>query len=639
MSESSAPPPAAASEAKQLERVSVQVFDDARQACVQLADEIQSLLESRSAEGRRAVLGLATGSTPVGLYRELVRRHREEGLSFANAVTFNLDEYYPIDPRHRESYRRYMQTQLFDHVDIDESRTHVPDGSIPRSEVFAYCRDYERRIAEAGGIDLQVLGIGRTGHIGFNEPGSLPDSRTRLVTLDTLTRRDAARDFLGEENTPRYAITMGIGAILEARRIVLLAWGSGKAGVVAAAAEGEPTPALPASLLQRHSDAVFYVDREAAQSLARFSRPWLVGPVAWTDRLERKAVFWLSQTARKPLLKLLDEDYNQRGLGELLVERGRAYDLNIKAFNEAQHAITGWPGGKPKADDANRPERASPHPKRSLFLATEPLDDVLYAGGTLHRLVDQGHDTRVVYLTSGNLAVPDEEAEMVGKLAQEIAAREEGPASLARQALDALEAKRPEDLDSPPLRALKSLIRRSEARMACQTCGLAAERIQFLDLPYYETGSYRNFSYGEEDLSALAEVLNAAKPHQIYASGFEADPASNHGTAAALLRETLERLGDEPWMSDCRLWLYAYSLKEWELWEIDMAVPLSPDELANKTKAIFKHQSQRSQSPSELRSGGDAWRQIEAINQATAEAYDQLGLAEYEAIECFKRWR
>ena len=355
-------------EEEQFENVAVRVYDRSDEACAALAAEIAALIRRKKQEGGHAVLGLATGSTPVGLYRELIRLHREEGLSFANVITFNLDEYHGLERSHPESYWRFMHEQLFDHVDIPAAQIHLPDGMVPRSEVFAHCRAYEEAITAAGGIDLQILGIGRTGHIGFNEPGSGADSRTRLVTLDTVTRRDAARDFRGEDNVPRHAITMGVGTILEARRVVLLAWGEAKADVLARAVEGTPGAELPASFLQAHDDCRFLVDRAAAGRLTRFDHPWRTGPVDWSPSLRRKAAVWLTGQVKKPILKLVDEDYAKHSLSDLLTGHGPAYDLNIAVFNELQHTITGWPGGKPGADDSTRPERAEPAVKRVLVL-------------------------------------------------------------------------------------------------------------------------------------------------------------------------------------------------------------------------------------------------------------------------------
>src|SRR5215471_20556790 len=409
-------------EAEQYERIPTKVFPTSDEAVRVVGAAIANLVRERQQQGRTVVLGLATGSTPVKLYRELIRLYREEGLSFRNVVTFNLDEYCGLSPQHPESYRRFMEVQLFQEVDIPAENVHVPDGMIARSEVFDYCREYEQQIREAGGIDLQVLGIGRTGHIGFNEPGSAVDSRTRMVALDRLTRRDAARDFRGESNVPEYAITMGVGTILEAREIILLAWGESKAIVLRAAIEGPQTDSVPASFLQRHPQCQCFLDETAAGDLTRSRTPWKVGPVQWTPELTRKAVVWLAGSLKKPVLRLRDEDYTENGLATLLVEIGAAYGLNIRIFNELQHTITGWPGGKPNADDSHRPVPADPAHKRILVFSPEPLDAELGMAGTLNRLVNQGHEVTLVYVTSGNLGVPDREARMAVSLLNEIQA-------------------------------------------------------------------------------------------------------------------------------------------------------------------------------------------------------------------------
>jgi glucosamine-6-phosphate deaminase len=624
-------------ELEQRERIPTTIFPDADAACREVAAEIVALVRANDAAGRPTVLGLATGSTPVRLYRELIRLHREEGFSFRHVITFNLDEYYGLPPTHAESYRRFMQEQLFDHVDIPPGNIHVPDGLVPRAEVFAYCQRYEQAIRDAGGIDLQVLGIGRTGHIGFNEPGSGSDSRTRLVTLDLLTRRDAARDFLGEANVPRHAITMGVRTILEARRIVLLAWGQAKAGVVAAAVEQPPVDSIPASLVQGHASIRFVIDEAAAAELTRIKHPWLVGPVQWTPRVQKRAVIWLARRIKKPVLKLLDEDYSENGMGELLTAEGPAYGLNIRIFNEIQHTITGWPGGKPREDDSQRPERASPFPKRVLVFSPEPSDEVLGMGGTLRRLVDHDHQIRVVCLTSGNLAVPDEEALMAAELAIEIAGQDASSATFAAAVSKQLQQKGALAIDSAEARLFKGLIRRNETRAGLRLCGISRAQLQFLDLPFYENGRYRQFRPSQNDVSAVQRVLEEFRPHQVFATGNVDDPSSVAAVCWQILRQALAQCRNLAWAADCRLWLYRSPTRPWETADIDMAVPLSPSELALKVQAIYQHKSQRSQSPAHAGSVHEGWNEAEARNRGTAEDYDALGLAEYEAMEAFER--
>lgn len=629
------------SELTQLEHIPTQIFRDADAACNTVADAITQLIESRNAEGKPTVLGLATGSTPVRLYRELIRRHQEEGLSFAKVITFNLDEYFGLPGDHPESYRKFMQDQLFDHVDLKPENTHVPDGMIEREDVFASCQAYEAVIEAAGGIDIQILGIGRTGHIGFNEPGSAPDSLTRLVTLDSLTRRDAARDFLGEENVPRHAITMGVGTILAARRLFLLAWGEGKAAIMAKTVEGPQTDAIPATFLQRHEGCTFCIDEAAASQLTRIRLPWLVGRIEWTPEVTRQAVLWLACKTDKPLLRLVDEDYTENGMADLLVEQGSAYELNIHLFNVTQHTITGWPGGKPNADDSHRPERATPYPKRALILSPEPLDDVYCLGGTINRLKKHGNEVSIAYQTSGNLAVPDVEVRRAIELMIELGEERSGQEDLdyVKTVQAQLDAKGDFGSDSKEIRQLKGLIRRSEARSSARTLGLDTGALHFLDLPFYEEGRYRRFVAGEQDTARMRELLEAVRPHQIFATGYGHDPLSVPALSFQVLQSALAACAGSDWMQDCNIWLYKGPAQEWEAYEIDMAVPLSPSELENKIQGIYQHQTQRSQSPiSGEKRVNNTWDLARDINRTTAELYDALGLAEYEAMECFKKF-
>ena len=628
-------------ESEQRERIKTIAHASADAASGLIAAEIAALIRKNTAAGRSTVLGLATGSTPVRLYRQLIRLHREEGLSFKNVITFNLDEYHGLPRTHPESYWRFMHEQLFNHIDLPAANVHVPDGTVSRAEVFAWCQRYEEKIRAAGGLDLQILGIGRTGHIGFNEPGSGRESRTRLVTLDALTRRDAARDFLGEANVPRHAITMGVGTILDARQIVLLAWGEAKAQVIADAVEKIPSDALPASFLQGHPSVAFHVDPAAANELTRVRHPWLVGTVEWTPKVTRRAVVWLSQQVKKPVLKLLDEDYSEHGMADLLTEQGPAYGLNIRIFNELQHTITGWPGGKPDADDTHRPERAALHPKRVAVFSPEPSDDVLGMGGTLRRLVDQGHDVTVAYQTSGNLGVPDEEAAMAAELVLELdrasAAIDNPGAEFACEVRRQLGAKRAFDGDTLEIRQLKGILRRGEARASLLVCGVDPARARFLDLPFYERGRYRQFQIGEADVAATVVLLREVKPHQIFATGRSADPSSLPAVCFEILHRALAQTATDAWRTDCRLWFYRGPDRQWDPADIDMAVPFSPRELTQKIQAIYHHKSQRSQSPVFAAGLHEAWQQAEHHNRAIARSYDRLGLTEYEAIEAFER--
>jgi glucosamine-6-phosphate deaminase len=625
-------------EIEQFERIKTKAFRTSDEAVREVAESISKLIRKRQSEGKNVVLGLATGSTPVKLYKELIRLHREEGLSFANVVSFNLDEYYGLPPDHPESYHRFMAVQLFQHVNIPAENVHVPDGLVDRSKVFEFCLDYERKIREFGGIDIQILGIGRTGHIGFNEPGSGIDSRTRMVALDRITRRDAARDFRGEANVPEHAITMGVGTILEAREIQLLAWGDSKAAILRMAIEGPQVDSVPASYLQRHPNCTCSIDEAAAAELTRFRTPWRVGRVAWVPSLIRKAVLWVAGELKKPVLRLRDDDYAENGLASLLVETGSAYRLNLRIFNELQHTITGWPGGKPNSDDSNRPVPAEPAHKRVLVFGPEPLDAEIGMGGTLNRLVNHGHDLTFVYLTSGNLGVPDNEARMAISLLNEIrlSHSEKTPNQLDPLAAE-LDRKAAYDEDSAELRRFKGLIRKAEARASCQILALDLSKVRFLDLPFYETGRYRQFLTTDTDIERILALFRTIRPHQVYLTGSGADPSSVAGIVYRLVMTAFERCRAEEWTRKCQIWLYALSDRAWLSHEIDMAVPLSPAELTLKLECLYHHRSQRNQTPFIEHGSGETWQQAENANRATAHDYDRLGMAEYEAIEAFRR--
>ncbi len=629
---------------REVEKLPTEIYESAREASLAVAHEIAELIREKAKAGKPCVLGLATGSTPVTVYRELVRMHREEGLSFQNVITFNLDEYYPMPPDALQSYHRFMREHLFDHVDIPAENVHIPDGTLPRDAVNAYCQDYERKIQEAGGLDLQILGIGRTGHIGFNEPGSGITSRTRLVTLDHITIVDAASDFFGEENVPRKAITMGVGTILEARRIILMAWGENKAEIVRQAVEGPIRDSVPATYLQRHPNVAVILDQASSAELTRVKTPWLLGEVAWNDELIRKAVIWLSLHLKKPVLKLTNRDYSDNGMGDLVTEYDTAYNLNLRVFNHLQHTITGWPGGKPNADDTHRPERARPAHKRVLIFSPHPDDDVISMGGTFIRLHDQGHDVHVAYQTSGNIAVFDDDvvrfADFVNEFNQAFLTCEDEAAQMFRQVRRALENKKPGELDRPEVLKMKALIRRGEAKAACRYVGIPDANVHFLDLPFYETGLVKKKDLSEEDIAIIVELLRRIQPHQIFAAGDLSDPHGTHRVCLQAIFRALDRCKAEKdaWIDDCWLWLYRGAWQEWSIHEIDMAVPLSPDELMRKRRAIFKHQSQKDRPLFPGHDSREFWQRAEARNRATAQLYDQLGLAEYEAIEAFKRW-
>lgn len=631
------------SEIHQFERIPVVTFDNNLAASKAVAAEIAALIRQRAEMGRFAVLGLATGSTPTRLYAELVRLHKKEGLSFKNVITFNLDEYFPMQPDALQSYVRFMNEQLFDHVDIDRANVNIPDGTLQRDSVYAFCQDYERKIDEAGGIDIQILGIGRTGHIGFNEPGSTKDSKTRMVTLDILTRRDASGDFFGEENVPRRAITMGVGTIHKAKKVYLMAWGEGKADIIRKTVEGPISDYVPATFLQEHANTVFVLDDAAASDLTRVKTPWLVDSCDWDNYMTRRAVVWLCQKVDKAILKLTDEDYNENGLGELVTEHGPSYNINIRVFNEMQRTITGWPGGKPNADDKNRPERRDPFPKRVIIFSPHPDDDVISMGGTFMRLVDQGHEVHVAYQTSGNIAVFDEDAmryaEFVSDYASKFTASDFGALRLFDDVRAFLKNKKTGDVDSPEVRAIKGLIRRGEAKAGCRYVGIPDEQMHFLDMPFYETGRVKKAPLGEADIQILMDLIRKVQPHQIYAAGDLADPHGTHRVCLDAIMEAVRRLKHKAFMNECWVWLYRGAWHEWELEKIEMAVPISPVELLRKRRAIFKHQSQKDNVMFQGSDKREFWERAEHRNRETAHLYNQLGLAEYEAMEAFVRWK
>ena len=629
-----------------VERIPVTVYDQPLDASRAVAREIADLVQSRAAAGKQTVLGLATGSTPVGVYDELIRLHREERVSFKTVVTFNLDEYWPMQPDALQSYHRFMREHLFDHLDIPAAAIHLPDGTLPRDKVAAACVRYEEQIREAGGIDLQILGIGRTGHIGFNEPGSALDSRTRLITLDSVTRVDAASDFFGEWNVPRQAITMGVGSILDAHRVVLLAFGEHKAPIVQKAVEQPPCSHVSASALQQHADARFVLDRAAAARLTRFESPWVVGSLdsmglEWTDALTRKAVIWLALELGKPILKLTDEDYNEHGLQDLLSNRGRAYDLNIEVFRAMQDTITGWPGGKLNAPRRVRggEVRADEFPKRIVVFSPHPDDDVISMGGTFIRLCEQGHEVHVAYQTSGNIAVWDESADRHVDFVEEFCKAfgvGTKTSEIAEKIRAFLKSKPAGAVDLPELQAVKGLIRRTEARAGARYSGVRPEHIHFLDLPFYETGRVRKKPIGPDDIAITVKLLEQVKPHQVYAAGDLSDPHGTHRVCLAAVIDALAAVADRHWAKRCELWLYRGAWQEWEPHEIEMAVPLSPEEVERKRMAIFKHESQKDRAlfpgPTDPR---EFWQRAEDRNRDTARLYDKLGLPEYEAIEGF----
>ena len=623
------------------EKIPVKIFPSAIDGSREVASRIVELAKERQKLGKNLVLGLATGSTPLMVYNELIRWHREKGFSFANVITFNLDEYYPLEHDHQQSYNHFMWDRLFKHIDIKTENIHIPSGSIEKDDVAAFCRDYEKKIIEAGGIDIQLLGIGRTGHIGFNEPGSAYNSKTRLVTLDRLTRNDAADSFNGEEHVPHFAITMGVGTIMAAKEIFLMAWGDGKAEILAKAVEEPVTDVVLSSFLQNHPTITFIVDLPAAAQLTRFKSPWLVGQCVWTDRMIRKAVLWLCTQTGKPLLKLTERDYNDNGLSDLIT-RHIFSKINIKVFNDLQHTITGWPGGKPNVDDSTRPERALPFPKRVALFSPHPDDDVISMGGTFARLVEHGHDVHVAYQTSGSIAVSDDDAirylDFVRHYEKIYGISEPKAELLYKESTDFYNNKKKDSIEPSELLAIKASIRRGEATASCRYIGLPEENVHFLNLPFYETGTIKKAPAGEADIQITMDFLRSLKPHQIYAAGDLSDPHGTHRVCIDIIIEALERMKNEEWMKDCRVWLYRGAWQEWDIEMVDMAVPLSPEEVVIKRNAIFRHQSQKDGAMFMGADKREFWQRAEERNKNTAKLYDKLGMAEYEAIEVFVRY-
>ena len=630
-------------EETRFERVPVTVSENQDVASVDVAQRIATIIKQKQEKGEKAVLGLATGATPVKVYKELVRLHKEEGLSFQNVVTFNLDEYYPMKPDADQSYVTFMKKNLFDHIDIPADNINIPDGTLQESEIHAFCEAYEQKISSLGGLDIQLLGIGRTGHIGFNEPGSAPNSGTRLVILDDLTRRDASRDFGGKENVPTKAITMGVGTIFKAKEIVLLAWNEKKAEIIKKAVEGEIASEIPATYLQLSPNVEFILDEGAASQLTRFDLPWLADEVVWTDSLTKKAVVWLSLKLDKAILKLTDEDYNNNGMAQLVTEKGPAYSINIKIFNELQRTITGWPGGKPGVDDTSRPERAKPARKNVILFSPHPDDDVISMGGTFIRLADQGHNVHVAYQTSGNTAVWDDDVLRYLEFVQDFAGAIDDDQGLTKKiyndAKEFFKTKQPNQVDPEIIRTIKALIRKGEAIAGARFVGLPNENIHFQDLPFYDRGKFSKEVSYEDDIQQTMELLRHVKPHQVFAAGDFADPHGTHRVCFDILFEALQRLAKtDEWTKDCWLWLYRGAWHEYPIHEIQMAVPLSPQEVKRKRLAIFKHQSQKDLPVFPGDDPREFWVRAEDRTSETAGLYHKLGLADYEAIEAFVRW-
>lgn len=626
------------------EKIPCSIFPDYKTGSQFVAKQIAELIKEKQAKGEKCVLGLATGSTPKTLYAELIRMHKEEGLSFKNVIAFNLDEYYPIDKNAVQSYHRFMRVNLFDHIDIDPANCHIPSGEWPKEEVKKYSAAYEKLIDDSGGIDLQVLGIGVNGHIGFNEPGSSVYSKTRLVTLENSTRLANSYEFANIAQVPRLAVTAGIATIMKARKVVLLAWGQSKAPAVKASVEDQVTESMPASLLQNHDHCVFVLDEAAASELTRNKSPWLTGDCEWTPKMIRRAVISTALKLGKPVLSLTNSDYTDNGLGDLLVEKGDAYEINLQVYYMLRDSITGWPGGKPDANIPTHPERSNPFPKRVIIFSPHPDDDIISMGGTFQRLHDQGHEVHVAYQTSGNIAVTDEFVTRFLDFAVGFESMFGLDASvsqkISKEAREYFKQKKSRQSDTPEIRSIKGLIRRCEAKATCRYVGIGDERAHFQNLPFYETGTIEKKPMGEEDVLMTMELLREIKPHQVYCAGDLADPHGTHKVCLEIVFEAMRRIkaAGEEWIKDCWVWLYKGAWQEWDITEIEMAIPMSPEQVLKKRFGIFIHQSQKDSVPFQGTDAREFWQRAEDRNANTAQLYAQLGLTKYAAMEAFVRW-
>jgi glucosamine-6-phosphate deaminase len=619
---------------RKFEKVYTNIFASESSGSMYVAREIENCIREKQKFGELCILGITTGKSPVGVFRALVEIHKKENLSFRNVVVFSLDEFFPISPKEQQSRNWLIHESLLNHVDILPENIHIPDGTLPQDKVAAFCRDYEAKIEEYGGLDLLFLGTGVQGQLGFNEPGSYTNTRTRLVALGNESRQAVSSIFYGIDNVPRKAITMGLGTILKAKRIILMAWGEEKATVIKDIVEGEENSATPATCLQKHPNIEVVVDEGASQELTRVKTPWLVGTCLWPERFIRTAVLWLCRKVDKPILKLTYQDYIDNRLGQLLEATGQTYDMiNIQVFNDLQHTISGWPGGKPNADDSTRPERATPYPKRVLIFSPHPDDDVISMGGTFIRLIAQGHDVHVAYQTSGNIAVLDDIV-----LQTLDTARECGFVDRYNEVQEIINNKKKGEAEPIELRRLKGSIRRAEAKAACRQMGLTdPSHVHFLNLPFYETGGVKKGLLTDKDIQIVVDLLREIKPHQIYAAGDLSDPHGTHRVCIEAVLAAMEVVQDEEWVKECRLWLYRGAWQEWDLDMVDMAVPLSPDEVIQKRHAIYRHLSQKDIVPFPGEDKREFWQRAEERNQNTARLYDKLGMAEYQAIEVFVR--
>jgi len=616
-------------EQTRFEKIHSVIFSDSKNASKIVANEIATLIKEKQKNNQNCVLGLATGSSPISVYNELVRMHKEDGLSFFNVISFNLDEYFPMKKDDIQSYHHFMNEHLFSHVDIKPENIFIPDGDISENEINDYCQSYDEKISKLGGIDFQLLGIGRTGHIGFNEPGSNYDSLTRRIHLNYITRNDARKSFYGIENVPTTAITMGIKTIRKSKRIVLLAWGQNKSSVIKKAIENEIDSNIPASFLQKHSNVTFVLDNSSSSNLTRIKSPWKVGSCKWNDELKAKAIMWLCEITKKSILKLTESDYNKNNLSELLLHQ-TTYEINLEIFNKLQRTITGWPGGKPDVEDRYRPERANPSKKRVLIFSPHPDDDVISMGGTFDRLVSQGHEVHVVYQTSGNIAVSNSDVLKYVEVYESFSNKND------KELISLLKFNN-EILNNKKIRKIAGLIREKESLGATRFLGIPDSNVHFLKLPFYETGSVKKSIPTASDKEIISNIISEIKPHQIYAAGDLADPHGTHKVCLDIFFDVLQELKSEKFMKDCWVWLYRGAWHEWEIHQIDMSVPMSPNQVLRKRKAIFYHQTQKDNVMFQGDDDREFWVRTEDRNLAIATRFRKIGMPDYAAIETFKR--
>lgn len=626
------------------EKLRTTIYADPNEGARSIAQKVATLIREKENAGERCVLGLSGGFSPLGVYDELVRMHLEEDLSFEDVVVFNVSEFFPVNVREQHSNTQLLRKHLLDKVNFKIENFYTPDSGVDRSNVYDFCRHYEESIEKYDGLDLVLVSVGIVGNIAYNEPGSQVSTLTRLMLLDNESRRDLKRYYSSVSEVPISAITMGLSTMLNAKQVILLAWGEHKSAILKEIIEGQVNDNVPASFLQLHKNAMAAIDLNAAQNLTRISHPWLVGPCEWTDKLIRRAIVWLCNETSKPILKLTNKDYNQHGLDELLALYGSAYNVNIKIFNDLQHTITGWPGGKPDADDTNRPERANPYPKRVVVFSPHPDDDVISMGGTFQRLVDQHHDVHVAYQTSGNIAVGDEEVIRYVSLMLNVLDRfDEANDAVRKKYFSILhflnKEKQVGDSDNADVLYIKSQIRREEARTACCYIGVKPENVHFLDLPFYETGKVQKGKLSEIDIHKIMPLLDKVQPQQIFVAGDLADPHGTHKVCLDAALAAIHELKGKAWMKDCRIWMYRGAWAEWEIDHIEMAVPISPEQLRRKRNSILKHQSQMESAPFLGNDERLFWQRAEERNKMTANLYNSLGLASYEAIEAFVEYK